>query len=597
MDEIKQSRRFAEFEALVNSYFNSHLAKVMNETQEFINSKQVEEMTEYSTSANGILGMLATAGQPLSDPYQPLKLTGEWNSKTTEDYVQMCRERVSSSTDFQQDLAYMASQWRDIVVKEVGRERYDVLSKQLGSDLAYAYIDHKLEQLMIEKIVKDRMPKSSAEYIIRKAGQSSLLGLSQTLSRSPLAQEIEERGEAAYNPTIIEKGAGRVLGASVDAVMLGGAGSWSSLAKFVGVDVAVSTVTDVLVSDDVETLSVEECISKGIFNRDSDVFGTFRKEASTIKAQDNTLLITANSHLHHKVPDNSFSFWDWGFKNDISEMWNILKDKTNNDKYKELPKVIMPGQEEAYLAFLKSQESQASHEQKEVSHSENSLFSNDNNSEKEELYATESKLSADNPVRTNVNGWDGLLRSFGLDGMGRVAGNLGYVIAMLPDMLLGLFTGKTKSLGLKDNLIPIASIIAGFFVRNPLLKILLVGLGGANLFNKAGKEALDKRLNDRSNYGQSHSGNIQYKVYPDESLNPRITNPVLQGCTLIATIDSIPCTIQISPTVADAYRSGALPLNTLANAVLSHSDRLREMASQNYDNTQQESNIRDRGIK
>ena len=71
------------------------------------------------------------------------------------------------------------------------------------------------------------------DYIIRKAAESSLLGLSQTLNRSPLAEEIEARGEAAYRPKGWEKGAGRVLGATADAVMMGGAGSWATLAKFV----------------------------------------------------------------------------------------------------------------------------------------------------------------------------------------------------------------------------------------------------------------------------------------------------------------------------------------------------------------------------
>ena len=71
----------------------------------------------------------------------------------------------------QRDLAVMAEEWRKAVVTEIGRERYDALSKQLGCDLAYAYIDHRMEQLMIEKMVKDRMPTSSADYIIRKAAQ------------------------------------------------------------------------------------------------------------------------------------------------------------------------------------------------------------------------------------------------------------------------------------------------------------------------------------------------------------------------------------------------------------------------------------------
>ena len=43
--------------------------------------------------------------------------------------------------------------------------------------------------------------------------------------KSPLTREIEERGEKAYNPSKVEKGAGKVLGSAVDAVSLGGAGS------------------------------------------------------------------------------------------------------------------------------------------------------------------------------------------------------------------------------------------------------------------------------------------------------------------------------------------------------------------------------------
>ena len=116
---------------------------------------------------------------------------------------------------------------------------------------------------------------------------------------------------------------------------------------------------------------------------------------------------------------------------------------------------------------------------------------------------------------------------------------------MLPDMLLGIFTGKTQSLGLKENLLPIASIVAGIFVKNPMLKMLLIGLGGANLLNKAGHEALGKERTERN-------GNV-------------------------ATTDK--------------------KVHTLANAVLVQSDRLRQMASQNYDNGQQETIVRTRGIQ
>ena len=248
MDEIKHSRRFAEIETLMGSYFRYHLVPVMTQTQTYLTEKQGEEMKKYSTSISGILGMMASAGQPLSDPYQTLKVTGEWNSKTTEDYIGMCKERILSSEEIQHDLAYMAGEWRDTVVLEVGRKRYDELSQELGCDLAYAFVDYRVEQLMIDHLVKERMPKSSADYIIRKAAESSLLGLPQALSRSPLAEEIEKRGEAAYRPSKLEKGAGWVLGASADTVMLGGAGSWASFARFIGADTAISAVADHLTS-------------------------------------------------------------------------------------------------------------------------------------------------------------------------------------------------------------------------------------------------------------------------------------------------------------------------------------------------------------
>ena len=283
MDGIKHSRQFAEMERLVSDYFHCHLAPVMSKTQAYLTKKQGEEMREYSTSLGGILSAMASAAQPMGDPYQVLKVTGEWNSKTTEDYIGMCKAEITGSKEIQQDLAYMAGQWRDTVVQEIGRKRYDELSEQLGGDLAYAYMDYRVEELMIDRLVKERMPKSSADYIIRKAAESSLLGLSQTFNRSPLAVEIEARGEAAYRPKGWEKGAGRVLGATADTVMMGGVGSWATLAKFVGADVAISAVASRFEPEKPDTLSVEECISKGVFGSERNVFTDFRKEAATVQ--------------------------------------------------------------------------------------------------------------------------------------------------------------------------------------------------------------------------------------------------------------------------------------------------------------------------
>ena len=590
---IKQSRRFAELERLSDDYFRYHLASVMDETRA---RKQGEEMKEYSTSLGGVLSMMASSAQPLNDPYQLLKVTGEWNSKTTEDYVEMCKEKIAASEDIQHDLAYMAGQWRDAVVKEIGRERYDELSEQLGGDLAYAYMDYRLEQQMIDKLVKDRMPKSSADYIIRKAAESSLFGLPQMLSRSPLAEEIEKRGEAAYRPSKVEQGAGWLLGASADTVMLGGAGSWAAFARFIGVDAAVSATMAHLEPEDPKSISVEQCISQGVFGSEHNVFEDFRREAATMTADKDSFTATANEQLKKQIPVCNFNFTDWMKKQQPFPFLKGLQDKLKQERperYKDVPLVVAPGQEEAYLKHLeKYKNATAVTAKKESTQPETEQREKVEKEERQVVIPREEEKQEREAVQTNTNGWSGLLSTLGLEGLGDITGNLGYVMAMLPDILLGAFTGKTQSLRFGDNLLPIASIVAGLFVRNPLLKMLLVGLGGANLLNKAGHEALGRPMPSAAEQTEN-----QYRRYPDEPLNPRIVNPVLQGSTLIATIDRVPCTIQLTPTVAEAYRAGALPLNTLANAVLAKSDQLRHIASQNYDDGQRETVVRTRGIQ
>lgn len=584
----------------MGGYFHSHLAPVMRETQSYLTRKQVEEMKEYSTSLGGILSMMASAGQPMSDPYQTLKVTGEWNSKTTEDYIEMCKSKILASKEIQHDLAYVAGEWRNAVVEEIGRERYDALSGELGCDLAYAYVDYRVEQLMIDKLVKDRMPKSSADYIIRKAAESSLLGLSQTLSRSPLAEEIDRRGEAAYRPSRLEKGTAKVLGASADTLMMGGVGSWATFARFVGADVAISAIADHFASKEPDSLSVEQCISKGVFGSDGNVFDGFRREAAAMPSEENTLVAEANGQLHKKIPVMNFNYTDW-WKTGKTEMpmWygnNRESEGERNwaERYKDVPLVVAPGQEEAYLQYMARHEATTTgqahvegEQREKVEEVQKQTVS------AEEEAREEQTVQEAQTAQTNENGWDSLVRNLGLEGLGDVTGNLGYILAMLPDILLGVLTGKTQSLGIKDTLLPIASIVAGVFIKNPMLKMLLIGMGGANLLNKAGHEMLGREQPNRSTDG----GNVQYKHYTDEPLNSRIVNPVLQGNTLIATIDRVPCTVQLSSTVADAYRAGALPLNTLANAILAQSDRLRQIASQNYDNGETETVVRTRGIQ
>lgn len=176
-----------------------------------------------------------------------------------------------------------------------------------------------------------------------------------------------------------------------------------------------------------------------------------------------------------------------------------------------------------------------------------------------------------------LDGWGKQMESMGLSDFSTVSKNLGYVLAMLPDMLIGMFTGKTPNFKLQDNLMPLAAIVGGMFIRNPLIKMLLLGFGGANILNNAGHAAVKDGL------AKCNTPVRTYKQYEDEKLNPRIADLSMKGSSMIATIDGKPCVINISSNVADAYQKGVLPLNTLANAVLSKYDAQQSLAAQNYE--------------
>ena len=597
MSTIKNPTRFAELEYCLQGYFDGKLAPVMKQVRDELTHKQLEERGRYQSS---LAGVLASANPYVNNTEFVLKQTGKWNSKTTEDYLAMCNQKIWKDKNIVKDLALLAGEWRNAVVKEIGRSKYDALSKACGEDLAYAYVAQRMEDLMIGKLVKDNTPKSTMDYILRKAAQNSIWGLQEELMKSPLTAEIEARGEKAYKPSKTEKFAGRATASVMDAVTMGGIGSWKSLATLVGSDMALGYILDSKKGNGEQRKeqAMELSISKGVFGQNGNAFTGFRSQAKKVNATDNGYVKTLNSKLHNKIhiPQKAFTPMAWT-DNSFKFPFQKEQEKRNDPKYKNVPLIVAPGKEDAYL------EEKAKHDAAKIAEAERII------KEKKEAQQTETDEQQqaqseeelqEQPENDNSNGWEGLLKNFGLNGFSDIGNNLGYVIAMLPDILVGLFTGKTQSLGLKANMMPIAAILAGMFVKNPLLKMTLIGMGGANLLNKAGHEALaNKREGNDGNavsYGNTTAQAVQYKSYPDEPLNPRIANPVLQGNCLVATIDRVPYTIQLPEHVVGAYQAGALPLNTLANAVLAKNDQMRQMAERNY-GEQEVRNVRNEAME
>lgn len=446
--------------------FETKVVPVMNRVRDDLGHKQAMEAMKFNKSFAGMVSCMGPDGGMAAHAtaLDSLKITGEWNSKTVEDYIEMVKNELR---------------------KEDIRVTPDI------------------ESMMIDKMVRDQMPKSSIEYIMRKAASNSIFSLADEAMKSPLQHEIEERGEELYGPTILEKGVGVGVGAAADFLAFGGAGGVGGALKFVGADLALNAVLSPSPSEKQEE-------QKKVIEREG--------------------------------------------------------------KYKDVPLVVLPGHEEEWLKMHEKETKPAVETKVEETVAEVP--------EPVQVPVTEELVKEQKdtvPVQEqttkteNTGGWQGVLTSFGLDGLSDIGRNAGYILAMLPDILVGMFTGRTKSLGLKDNMMPVASIIAGMFVKNPLLKMTLIGLGGANLINKAGHEELARR--------DGISVGTQYRRYDEERLDSRIVNPQLRGTTLIASIDNIPVTVALPQKVVDAYSQGALPLSTLANAVLARCDQMQQIGS------------------
>lgn len=588
MAEPKNMDALVEVEYCLGRYLDANIAGVMDDVRSDLTRKQGEERAEWNLSLGGILSAMADASHcapGIDTSSQILKATGEWNSKTTEDYLVMCKEAVVKDKELYHDIVDLTIEWRKAMVESIGRERYDQASKQIGCDLASAYVDYRLQQTMIDRLIDKETPKSTAEYIIRKAAGESLFGLPYTLNRSPLEAQIAAEAEAKYKANGWEWGGAKAASFAIDTVATMGCGSWANLAKLAGVEVVFAGVEAYMDSKKKDnTITIEQCISRGVFGsgEDENVFDSIKAKAGWLDAEKSDGVARINSNL--KRPVGTFSLGGF-ISRGATTLFAPLAKLAGNFK-----KAINQTAQNA------AQQSVQGNDVSSTRTAETELAARSGNPTPEKPMEQNARSEFENPdddkirqeQEANQDGWGSLMSDLGFTGLGDIGHNLGYVIAMMPDILVGMLTGKTQSLHLRDNLIPMASVVAGLFVKNPILKMVLIGMGGLNLVNKAGRESLERHNNPDG---------PRFKRYEDQELNPRITGPVINGNCLVANIDRTPCSVILPDNVVAAYQSGALPLNTLANTVLAKHDTNSLMAQENYRAATQENQSQTRQIR
>ena len=531
--------------------FTSTVVPIMDKVRDDLQRKQADEYERHSRSWGAMMAGAAgpDGGMASMDAYNSTILyTGEWNTKTVEDYIDMVKAEL----------------------------------KKKG-----IAVDAVLEKKMIDHLVHQQMPKSTVEYILRKAAEGTIFYLPQRARTSSLQDHINKEAERQYNPSLASEITGNILSWAANAASTGGFGG------FIGqtiLDLGVEGGSRLAPGQESKYLEKQKEIAR------KEVAAANKKKVTIprwmltqmgferiAEATDKQLGVAvqwaqSNADIYRKkvntaVNNGSRTVKSHGDGNDMS-----VTDAT-----------LRAMQYEAYVKALKKEQVS----RKEVHNEEQtkaSVIAEEpritspmvTQSAQEELSSHNTETVQSNTADTGsvpndtmlgkFGGWNNLLDAFGLSGAGDTFRYLGVTLANLPDMLLGVFTGRTKSLGLnKSTMMPLAALIGGSFIKNPLLKIPMMLYGGANLINKVGQESLAEY---RQENGLTQP--VRYKQYPNEELNPRISNPHVEGNVLIVDIDHVPRIVTMPPTLADAYQSGAIPLNTLANHILAKTDQMQQ---------------------
>ena len=539
--------------------FSSVVVPIMEKVRDDLNRNRAEEYKRHAGSVGALMASAAgpDGGMSATHAYNDtIYYTGQWNTKTVEDYVALVQAEL----------------------------------RKRGIE-----VDAVMEKKMVDYLIHQRMPKSTVEYIMNKSAEGFLFGIPQRMRSSSLDHHISKEAEKRYDPSFLSEITANVVSWISNAAATAGVGGLIGQTAIDGATAA---------ADKVANGQQDKYLAKQREQGRREVAYAEKKHVNVPKWMLDQMGFDSVDNATDK---QLIMAKDWAtkqarlYRNKVNAaLENGSRTVKASGKNTEISVSTATVKAKEYETFVKAiadeqQSRKSAHRAQDVNYFD--IVGTDANSQTTYSYAsseqpeqnTGMQATSQSQQKDNYAGWDSIIQMLGLNGTGDTFNHLGYSLAMLPDMLLGIMTGKTKSVGMnKDTLMPLASILCGSFVSNPLLKISLMGYGGLNLFNRMSQEGLaEKRKEDEP-------ATIRYKKYADEQLDSRISNPHIEGNVLIVDFDHVPRIVTLPQQIVDGYRSGALPLNTIANRVLAKADQMAEteksiqQASEKYEQNQQQ---------
>jgi len=491
MTKTKISRELVDLEYFFQKYFKFYIAPIADSAVRKAGSQFVEEGRDTIKGAGNTFG----STMPGLDTFVingKLSQTESYKSYWS-NVQQHFSKSFESDSRLTADMGHLVDEYQRTLLKIMGKDRYAKHSEKVGGDLATWYVNNKILEMSLSRMAEKGVPKSTLEYLIHKGSESSLLGLT---NPDDWTEMMSLQGNQ-YHPSRSEKIGGYVVGGAMDFAIMP-VGGMKSIVKWG----AAGAGLDIAFSEGGRQETIDVMMSRAMYGK-TNILNLARK--CSVDINKSSTIQHLNKNMNHQIRlDKDFDvYWNPSEMNLFTPDTTIKEQKQNKEskgsksenknsknssKTHNIPAPIAPEKEKEYMDSIKTgaytlQSYKADTPTEQSKRAENNAAQNS----AAPSYTTQND-TASNKVSQNqtlqkqatqsTNGWNGILSGVGLSGFSDVFKNMGYVLAMLPDMMLGMLTGRTKTLKVGDNLMPVAAIVMGMFVRNPLLKMLLIGLGG-----------------------------------------------------------------------------------------------------------------------
>ena len=652
---VNEYEGLSQIDSSLRKYFSSYMAPVfVNEHRKLSKEQKAdwdkikekykkEDEQWFKTHPNGVMSPSMHAGIA--------SYKEKWGNETTQTFLNRVNSKFKSNKAMSEDINSITNTfyYELIRVKNGGKDSKDLYL------YAKNYVLKRIHDMSLEQLARQKVPKSSLEYILSKGLSETLVadiggfiqkGAHKAFSKkgnsdsSDLDDEVRKKAEEMYNPSKVERVAAMGVTIAGDGVTMGGFGGGKSIIlssyNWVGKKAAAAglkgfkagakasaalksttfgVVGDVtwqgwgqyssykdwtngrylqeaskaLLGDEDAAKKIEQGATK--YRKTSSDFQhrlntilnkkpklppmrvseesrntankiLLQKKGNSEKLFDGIRNTLASHHIKFKVPKYPPAWMQklgakqcramaasfYGFALEMSrknqnwinihgKRWTVEECAQRAVDYSKA--AMLNDNFKKQLTAEKKKKTIRQAVTVETSQTTSSSTSAPGNSQSYTQQPSEAPTQQQASVQKKqdeLGGWGETFDSLGINDFASTSKNLGYVLAMLPDMLIGMFTGNNPDMKLSDNYIPIASILAGVFVKNPLLRLMLMGYGGLNILNSAGHTALKQK--------SPTPASKVYKTYADEPLNPRLSQPVMKGRAMLVSIDGTAQTMQ-----------------------------------------------------